>query len=102
MISKIIYKNFKCFKEAELSFEFLTTVIGTNSSGKTNAIEGMMILSEIATGRDLSMILDGSKNGYSGVRGGAKACSRMPGSCLFSAVSVACRSDHMQPIQPGT
>lgn len=79
MISKFLYHNFKCFKEAELSIEYITTLIGTNSSGKTNAIEGMMILSEIVTGIDLTTILDGSKNNNGGVRGGAHGCSRFNG-----------------------
>lgn len=35
-----------------------------------------MILSEIMTGRDLSTVLDGTKNSDSGVRGGAKGCCR--------------------------
>lgn len=45
-----------------MTVENLTTVIGTNASGKTNAIEGIKILSELMTGRELSTILDGSKN----------------------------------------
>ena len=61
----------KCFKNAELSIEYRTTLIGTNSSGKTNAIEGIMILSEIVTVMDLTTIIDGSKNNNGGVGGGA-------------------------------
>ncbi|MEG0963477.1 MAG: ATP-binding protein [Lachnospiraceae bacterium] len=76
MIKKIYFNNFKCYKNAELSTENLTTLIGTNSSGKTNAIEGMMILSEVVSGRELSTILDGTKNGAGLVRGGSKGCAR--------------------------
>lgn len=76
MIKKIFFNNFKCYKNAELSTENLTTLIGTNSSGKTNAIEGMMILSEVVSGRELSTILDGTKNGVGLVRGGSKGCAR--------------------------
>ncbi len=56
--------------------ENITTLIGTNAAGKTNMIEGMMILSEIMSGRDLSAVLDGTKNSDSGIRGGAKGCCR--------------------------
>lgn len=76
MIKKIFFSNFKCYKYAELCAENLTTLIGTNSSGKTNAIEGMMILSEVVSGRELSTILDGTKNGGGLVRGGSKGCAR--------------------------
>lgn len=76
MIKKVYYENFKCYERAELFIENLTTLIGTNSSGKTNAIEGMMILSEVVSGRELSTILDGTKNGAGLVRGGSKGCAR--------------------------
>lgn len=76
MIKKIFYENFKNFARAEIMIENITTLIGTNAAGKTNMIEGMMILSEIMSGRDLSAVLDGTKNSDSGIRGGAKGCCR--------------------------
>lgn len=93
MIRKFLYKNFKCFKEAELSVDYLTTLIGTNASGKTNAIEGMMILSEIVTGRDLATVLDGTKNTTGGVRGGARGCSRFYGDNFTLGCVVKCDDD---------
>lgn len=39
-------------------------------------VEGIRILSEIVTGRDLSVILDGSKNNYNDIRGGSKGCCK--------------------------
>lgn len=51
MIKKFYYKDFKCFEEATLNVENVTILIGTNASGKTNAVEGAMILSELVTGR---------------------------------------------------
>lgn len=76
MIKKIFFKNFKCYENAELSIENITTLIGTNSSGKTNAIEGIMILSEIVSGKDIITILDGTRNGGAVIRGGSSGCSR--------------------------
>lgn len=76
MIKRIYFENFKSFSKTEIQIENITTLIGTNAAGKTNMIEGMMILSELMTGRDLSTILDGTKNSDTGVRGGAKGCCR--------------------------
>lgn len=76
MIKKIYFENFKSFSKTEIHIENITTLIGTNAAGKTNMIEGMMILSELMTGRELSTILDGTKNSDTGVRGGAKGCCR--------------------------
>lgn len=76
MIKRIYFENFKSFQKTEIQIENITTLIGTNAAGKTNMIEGLMILSEIMSGRDLSTILDGTKNSESGIRGGAKGCCR--------------------------
>lgn len=76
MIKSFIFENFKSYEKAELPVEVFTTLIGTNASGKSNAIEGMEVLSELSTGRDISIILDGSKNFSIGIRGGSKGCCR--------------------------
>ena len=76
MIKKFFFTNFKGFVKAEMAVENMTTIIGTNASGKTNAIEGIQILSELMTGRDLSTILDGSRNTDGEIRGGGKGCCR--------------------------
>lgn len=77
MIKSFIFENFKSFDKAKLDLENLTILIGANAAGKTNAIEGIKILSEIATGRDFSVILDGSKNIDSDIRGGSKGCCKL-------------------------
>ena len=76
MIKCFTFENFKSFERAELNIEGLTTLIGTNASGKSNAVEGIKILSEIATGVELSTILDGTKSINGTVRGGSKGCPR--------------------------
>ena len=76
MIKSFIFEKFKGYERAVLWLEQITTLIGSNASGKSNAIEGIQILSEIATGRDLSMIFDGTKNSEGIIRGGAKGCCR--------------------------
>ena len=89
MIKKIYFENFKSFAKTEINIENITTLIGTNASGKTNMIEGMMILSEIMTGRDLSTVLDGTKNSDSGVRGGAKGCCRFDSDYFILGCTVS-------------
>lgn len=76
MIKSFIFENYKSFEKAELNLESVTSLIGTNSSGKSNAIEGIQILSEAATGLDLSVILDGTRNNKSQIRGGSGSCCR--------------------------
>ncbi|MBQ8563450.1 MAG: AAA family ATPase, partial [Firmicutes bacterium] len=76
MIKSFIFEKFKGFDRAVLWLEQVTTLIGSNASGKSNAIEGIQILSELATGRDLSVIFDGTKNSEGNIRGGAKGCCR--------------------------
>ncbi|MDE6567250.1 MAG: ATP-binding protein [Lachnospiraceae bacterium] len=76
MIKCFTFENFKSFEKAELNIETLTTLIGTNSSGKSNAIEGIAILATAVTGLELSTILDGTKNTGAVVRGGSHGCAR--------------------------
>lgn len=86
MIKSFIFENFKSFEKAELSLEAITSLIGTNSSGKSNAIEGIQILAESAAGLELSVILDGTRNHNSHVRGGAKLAAALEPSRLNWAV----------------
>ncbi len=76
MIKCFTFENFKSFEKAELDIEALTTLIGTNSSGKSNVIEGMSILAKAATGIELSTILDGTKNTGDVLRVGCRGCAR--------------------------
>ncbi len=59
-----------------MNMENFTTLIGANASGKTNAIEGIRILSEIVSGIELSVVLDGVENTETGIRGGSRGCCR--------------------------
>lgn len=77
LIKSFIFENFKSFAQATLDMEQLTIMVGANAGGKTNAIEGIKILSELVTGRDISDILDGTKNSKGWIRGGSEACPRL-------------------------
>ena len=89
MIKSFIFENFKSFEKAVLNVESLTTLIGTNSSGKSNAIEGIEILAKAVTGIELSTILDGTKNTGAVVRGGSRGCARFN----TSAFKLGCLID---------
>ena len=86
MLKSIYLHNFKSFAEAELPLEQFTLMIGSNASGKSNALEALWILSQLATGRALSVILDGERRSDGRVRGGSAACPRVP----FQSFELGC------------
>ena len=56
MLSSFTIENFKSYREATLKLAPLTILIGANASGKSNAIEGLRLLSWIAEGKRLGTI----------------------------------------------
>jgi hypothetical protein len=56
MLKSILLSGFKSYREAELKLAPLTVLIGANASGKSNAVEGLRLLSWIAQGNRLSGI----------------------------------------------
>lgn len=92
MIKCFTFENFKSFEKAELNIETLTTLIGTNSSGKSNAMEGIAILAMASSGLDLNTILDGSKNMGAIVRGGSHGCTRFK----TNAFKLGCLVDYSE------
>lgn len=56
--------------------EPITILIGANASGKSNAIDGLQILSGLATNRELIDILDGIRGQETGIRGGSRGAPR--------------------------
>jgi len=72
-----VLKNFKNFAEAELNLlKPLTLMIGRNGSGKSNVIEAVELLAQLAHGRPLYEITDIGRGGGSTfeVRGGLPGC----------------------------
>lgn len=53
MFSEFRYERFKSYKKADFPLAALTLLIGTNASGKSNALEGIRFLSWISEGRRL-------------------------------------------------
>jgi len=58
MIDEIRLRNFKSHQDSALPLGPLTLLVGTNASGKSNALEGIRLLSWLAEGRRLEDILD--------------------------------------------
>jgi predicted ATPase len=56
MLTAITLEHFKSYRQARLPLAPLTVLIGANASGKSNAIEGLRLLSWLAQGRRLSAI----------------------------------------------
>ena len=73
------FHNFKGFKEAQIDLmRPMTLLIGRNGSGKTNVIEGVELLAQLASGRPLYEISDigrGSGSTFE-IRGGLQGCMR--------------------------
>ena len=103
MIKAFIFEKFKGYDRAVLWLEQVTTLIGSNASGKSNAIEGILILSELATGRDLNVNFDGTKNSEGTIRGGAKGCCRYGSSSflLGCTMNLDARHDLLYRIRIG-
>ncbi|NLI13906.1 AAA family ATPase [Pelotomaculum propionicicum] len=76
MLSQLRFKKFKSFADATMPVEPITIMIGANASGKSNAIDGLQILSGLATNRELVDILDGIRGQEQGIRGGSRGAPR--------------------------
>lgn len=77
MIRNLCFERFKSFENSSMELTPFTLLIGSNASGKSNAIDGLRILSKSISGADLAFILDGFRGNVStGIRGGSKGCPR--------------------------
>lgn len=69
MLTAITLESFKSYGKARLPLAPLTVLIGANASGKSNALEGMRLLSWLAQGQKLSAIQYAVQSGDRVVRG---------------------------------
>jgi predicted ATPase len=58
MIDNIQIKNYKCFRNENISLKNLTLLTGTNSSGKSSCIQSILFLSNYASGSDIEEYLE--------------------------------------------
>lgn len=92
MITKLGLQDWKSYAKAELHIDPLSVLIGTNASGKSNALDALLLLNRIACGAMLTSAIKGD-GALSPVRGGTEWAARKPGSVF--ALSVTCRSDEL-------
>ncbi|MDA0632478.1 ATP-binding protein [Nonomuraea sp. MCN248] len=66
--------SFKTFRDALLPLGDMTLLIGRNSSGKSNALDGLEVLSRLAEGGDIVDSLDSRRVDEGPLRGGIAGC----------------------------
>lgn len=71
-VSELRLARFKSFTDAVLPLGPATILLGRNSSGKSNALDGLEVLARLAEGEDLSDALDGRRKERGAVRGGSQ------------------------------
>lgn len=77
MLSKLILRNFKNFRDAELTLGPLSLLVGTNASGKSNLRDAFRFLHGISRGYGLAEIMgekwiEGGVLQWKGIRGGTR------------------------------
>ncbi|NCC35791.1 MAG: ATPase, partial [Chloroflexia bacterium] len=77
MIKELKLKNWKSFAEATLYIDPLTIVIGSNASGKSNALDAFLFLNRVSQGVAIFPALAGDTN-LPAVRGGMEWICRKP------------------------
>jgi predicted ATPase len=87
MITSLQLENWKSFEQAILHIDSLTVLIGTNASGKSNALDALSFLNRIATGNMLTAALQGD-TGLPALRGGTEWAARKPGHIFSLSVTI--------------
>ncbi|WP_169951837.1 AAA family ATPase [Microbispora sp. H11081] len=74
-LAQLRLTEFKSFRDASaMRLDGMTVLIGRNSSGKSNALDGLEVLSRLATGADLLEALDSRRGDEGPLRGGIEGC----------------------------
>lgn len=87
VIKSIDFGDWKSFRDATLHIDPLTVLIGTNSGGKSNALDGLEFLHRTAMGEDLSAALGGTPQSPA-IRGGIEWATRQGASRFRLGVVV--------------
>ncbi len=69
MLQRIDLTDWKSFRAAALEVRPLTVLVGTNASGKSNALEGLQLLAWLASGQRLSELPHAIRTGQVRIRG---------------------------------
>ncbi|MER5629452.1 AAA family ATPase [Streptomyces nitrosporeus] len=73
-IEEVRLTAFKSFHGAVLPLAPLTVLIGRNSSGKSNALDGLEVLSRLARGDEITEAVESRRGAAGPVRGGLSGC----------------------------
>jgi predicted ATPase len=92
MITELTLENWKSYAKSTLQIDPLTVLIGTNASGKSNALDAFVFLNRISSGAMLTSALQGD-GALSAMRGGVEWAAKRPGSKF--AVGAVCRADDL-------
>jgi predicted ATPase len=74
-LSELRLIRFKSFRDETLPLSDLTVLTGRNSSGKSNALDAIDVLSRLVGGEELADALDGRRREGGPVRGGSLGCA---------------------------
>ncbi|SEI45136.1 Predicted ATPase [Azotobacter beijerinckii] len=96
MITELLLENWKSYEKATLHIDPLSVLIGTNASGKSNALDALLMLNRVASGVMLTSALKGDGVQIP-LRGGVEWAARRPGSIF--ALGVTCRADDLTDYQ---
>lgn len=92
MITALHLENWKSYEKAALFIDPLSVLIGTNASGKSNALDALLLLNRVASGAMLTSAFQGDGI-QSPLRGGVEWAARRP-ECVF-ALGVVSRFDNL-------
>ena len=90
MIVQLDMENWKSYESASLFIDRLSVLVGTNASGKSNALDAFSLLNRTANGSMLTAALLGDGS-LAAIRGGIEWAARRPGNKF--ALGVTCRAD---------
>jgi predicted ATPase len=92
MITELKLENWKSYESASIHIDPLSVLVGTNASGKSNALDALLLLNRVASGAMLTSALKGDGT-QAPLRGGVEWAARQPGSIF--ALAVVCRADEL-------
>jgi predicted ATPase len=77
MIKELKLRNWKSFKDSTLHVDPMTVIIGTNASGKSNALDALLFFQRISSGMGILTAITGDVS-IGGLRGGLEWVARKP------------------------
>ena len=87
MIKELSLTNWKSFANATLYIDHLTVLIGSNASGKSNALDALLFLNRVSQGVAIFPAIAGDVN-FPALRGGIEWICRKPGKQFTLSVLV--------------